>query len=413
MPIQNSFQVEKVKYSFKLSTIKYCACIILLFTLNQSLAFEISGYAGIESLGFINNPIDSQQHNHYLSAVVEPEIYHEWDNGLQSLAFVPYYRLSQHDNHRTHFDIRELTWLKVSQSWELRVGIRKEFWGVSESQHLVDIINQTDLVENSDTEDKLGQPMINLALINDWGTLDLYLLTGFRERTFPGNEGRLRSFPEINIGAARFEKQGINKHLAYALRWSHSLGDWDIGLSHFYGTSRDPSIRIKANPLAGIQLIPFYETIHQTGLDLQMTRESWLWKLEMIIRSGQEKRYFAGTGGFEYSFYNLFESAIDLGIVVEYLYDSRGAHAPMAFQDDFLIGFRFGFNDVQSTELLAGILFDRTNNTKFYNIEASRRLAENWKIELEARFFSSVPIDDPVYFLREDDHLRVELKYYF
>jgi len=58
----------------------------------------------------------------------------------------------------------------------LQVG----FWGVTEFQHLVDIINQTDLVENIDTEDKLGQPMINLALINDWGTVDLFIMPYFR-----------------------------------------------------------------------------------------------------------------------------------------------------------------------------------------------------------------------------------------
>ena len=86
-----------------------------------------------------------------------------------------------------------MNWLKVFDESELRVGLRKVFWGVTESQHLVDIINQTDLVESLDGEEKLGQPMINYALINDWGTLDLYLLPYFRERTFSGINGRLRS----------------------------------------------------------------------------------------------------------------------------------------------------------------------------------------------------------------------------
>jgi hypothetical protein len=384
-----------------------------LLCINQALAIEISGYAGVESLGFLHNPLDGQQHNHYLSSVIEPEFYHEWDEGLQSLAFVPYFRLSQHDNKRTHFDIRELTWLKVANDWELRIGIRKEFWGVSESQHLVDIINQTDLVENSDTEDKLGQPMINLALINDWGTLDLYLLTGFRERTFAGEEGRLRSFPEMNVGEERFEKHGIEKQLAYAFRWSHSIGIWDLGLSHFYGTSRDPSTIVEIDSTGEIQLIPYYEMIHQTGVDVQITQDNWLWKLESIVRSGQGKTYYAGTGGFEYTLYNMFSTGLDLGIVAEYLYDSRGSHAPVVFEDDFLAAVRLAFNDEQSTEILAGVIFDRDSNTKFYSVEASRRFGENWKLEFEARFFSSAPKNDLSYAFRKDDHLRVELRYYF
>ena len=379
----------------------------------QANELDISGYAGIESLGFFHNPLDNQQHNHYLSGSAEVEMYYEWDNGAQSVAFVPFYRLSQHDSRRTHFDVRELTWVNVAENWELKVGIRKEFWGVSESQHLVDIINQTDLVENSDTEDKLGQPMINLALINDWGTLDLYLLTGFRERTFAGHEGRLRSMPEIDMGEERYEKHGIEKHMAYAIRWSHSIGDWDLGFSHFYGMSRDPSILADVDERGAIHLTPYYEMIHQTAADIQVTKDNWLWKLESIVRSGQGKTYFAGTGGFEYTFYSVFESALDVGIVSEYLYDSRGSHAPVIFQDDFMVGVRLGFNDVQSTELLAGIIFDRTSDTKFYNIEASRRFGDNWKAELEVRLFSSAPADDPAFLLRNDDHIRFELRYYF
>lgn len=395
------------------SNLQLLLLVIFLLNVNQVLAFEISGYAGVESLGFINNPVDSQQHNHYLSVAIEPEFYHEWDGGMQSLLFVPFYRLSQHDDKRTHFDIRELTWLKAANDWELRVGVRKEFWGVAEARHLVDIINQTDVVENFDREDKLGQPMINLALINDWGTLDLYLLTGFRDRTFPGREGRLRTFPEVEVGEERYEKHGFEKHMAYAIRWSHAIGDWDIGLSHFYGTSRDPSFLIETDEAGKTRLIPYYEMIHQSALDVQLTDENWLWKLESIVRSGQGSTYFAGIAGFEYTFFNLFESALDLGLVAEYLYDSRGSHSQVALQDDFLAALRFGFNDVQSTEILAGIIFDRTNNAKFYNIEASRRLGDRWKVELEARFFSSAAKNDPSYFFRKDDHLRVELKYFF
>ncbi len=395
------------------SKLQFGLILVCFCSISPIAALEISGYSAIESLSFFHPPLDPQQHAHYLSIAIEPEFYHAWDEGLQSLVFVPYYRLSQHDSSRSHFDIRELTWLKVADDWELKVGIRKEFWGVSEAQHLVDIINQTDLVENSDTEDKLGQPMINLSLIQDWGTLDLYLLTGFQTRTFAGRAGRLRSFPAIDVDAEEFEKHGLEKHLAYAFRWSHSVANWDIGISHFYGTSRDPSLRRNIDKAGQTRLIPYYEMIHQTGLDLQLTLESVLWTLETIVRSGQGKTYFASTAGFEYSFYNLLGSALDIGIVSEYLYDSRGSHAPVVFQDDFLVALRFALNDIQSTELLAGVIFDRRHHTRFYNIEASRRLGDHWKIELEARFFSVGDNHDPAFIFRKDDHLRLELRYYF
>ncbi|MCK4492783.1 MAG: hypothetical protein KAU26_01905, partial [Methylococcales bacterium] len=345
-----------------------CWGLVLLLVIPRVKAFDFSGDIGIESLGFFHNGVDASQHNHYLSGSLEFELTHEWDKGTQSIAFVPFYRYSQHDQHRTHFDIRELTWMKTAQNWELRVGIRKEFWGVTESQHLVDIINQTDNIENTDTEDKLGQPMINLALIQDWGTIDLYLLTGFRERTFAGQEGRLRSDPKMDTGEERYEKHGIEKHLAYAIRWSHSIGDWDLGFSHFYGMSREPSIQATIDTKGTLTLRPYYEMIHQTGIEVQVTKENWLWKLESIVRSGQGKTFYAGTGGVEYSFYDVMASGVDIGFVAEYLYDSRGNHAPTPFQDDFLAAVRFAFNDTQSTEILAGVIFDRSRHTKFYSL---------------------------------------------
>lgn len=387
--------------------------LILMCVSCKISAWEISGYAGVESLGFIHNSIDSSQHNHYLSGVAEADFYHDWDEGRQSFTFVPYYRFSQHDNRRTHFDIRELTWLKASEQWELRVGIRKLFWGVTESQHLVDIVNQRDIVENFDGEDKLGQPMINFALIQEWGTFDFFLLTGFRERTFSGKEGRMRPFPEIDVGNARYEKHGIDKHMAYAMRWSHTIGDWDLGLSHFYGTNREPTLLAEADGSGQLRITPYYEMIHQTAIDVQATTDSWLWKLEAMVRSGQGKTYFAATGGIEYSFYNVQNSGMDIGIVAEYLYDSRGQSQLTIFQDDIMTALRFGFNDVQSTEILAGVIFDRTNNAKFYNIEASRRLGDCWKIEVEARFFSGTQKKDPAYLFRHDDHIRAELSYHF
>jgi len=49
----------------------------------------------------------------------------------------------------------------------LLVGINSVFWRVVESNHLVDILNQTDLIEDIDGEEKLGQPMISLSTQQD------------------------------------------------------------------------------------------------------------------------------------------------------------------------------------------------------------------------------------------------------
>jgi hypothetical protein len=203
--------------------------------------------------------------------------------------------------------------------------------------------------------------------------------------------------------------------MAYAIRWSKSIAEWDIGLSYFYGTNRTPTITPEINASGKLtQLFPYYETIHQAGLDVQYTKGSWLWKLEAIVRDGQQnKTFFAGTGGLEYTFYNVFDGGLDIGLVTEYLYDSRGRNGQTFFQDDIMAGLRFGLNDEQSTEVLAGVIFDRTSKAKFYNIEASRRFGKSFKLELEARFFSGADPHDFAFFLRQDDHIRAQLSYHF
>ncbi|HEY5703037.1 MAG TPA: hypothetical protein VIV20_06155, partial [Gammaproteobacteria bacterium] len=284
--------------------------------------------------------------------------------------------------------------------------------GVIEFQHLVDIINQTDLVENIDGEDKLGQPMLNLALINDWGTLDLFVMPWFRERSFPGTKGRLRTQPRVDTDLSRYESDAKEKHVDFAIRYSHFFGDWDIGLAHFYGTSREPRLLTTVREGEAV-LFPFYDIINQTSLDVQATKGNMLWKLEALHRSGQGETYNALAGGFEYTIVGLLGSVIDLGLLAEYHYDERGKEAPTIFDDDIALGTRFAFNDASSSELLAGLLIDKDNGGKFFNVEASRRIAARWFLEMEGRFLFDQDPGDPGFSLRRDDYVELLLTYYF
>ena len=120
----------------------------------------------------------------------------------------------------------------------MRAGVDKVFWGATEVYHLVDIINQTDNVENRDGEQKLGQPMFKVSLERDWGVLDLFLMPYFRERTFSSAEGRPRSQPRVAAELTEYENSREEYHPDVALRWSSNLGDWDLGIAHFHGTGR-------------------------------------------------------------------------------------------------------------------------------------------------------------------------------
>lgn len=376
-------------------------------------AAEWSGQIAVESRIFTESPADTRQHGDNFSGFFQPEFYHAWNQNNDTFTFVPFLRLDQNDSQRTHFDIRELTWLKVVDQLEWRVGIRKVFWGVTESQHLVDIINQTDAVENPDGEDKLGQPMLNMSYASDLGTVDIFVLPYFRERTYPGQRGRLRTIPRIDTDNPVYESSNKEKNIDYALRWAHSIGEWDIGLSYFDGTSRDPRLVPGVDSKGNSVWIPYYDLITQTGIDVQATFDKWLWKFEGIHRTGQGPTYNAATLGLEYTFYGLIDDKTDLGVVVEYLYDDRGISAPTPFQDDWMLGLRFTLNDEQSTEALFGVITDSVTDATIYYIEASRRLGESWKLTIESRSYHNIPQNDILYSYRKDDYLQIELGYFF
>lgn len=375
---------------------------------------EVSGYAAGEFRIFFHPGAFPEQEGNNLSLAVEPEFYQDWADGDQSILFVPFFRLDQNDPERTHLDIREFFWLMVGNVWEFRVGLQTVFWGVAESQHLVDILNQTDFVENPDGEDKLGQPMVTLAIIQRWGTVDLYVLPWFRERTFPGPKGRFRFPISVDRDRSIYESSAEQAHLDYAARWSHSLGPWDLGLSFFTGTSRDPNFIPGTDGSGNPVLRPVYEQIDQGSLDLQMTTGGWLWKLETLYRARMAPMdYWALVAGFEYTFWTLFDSNLDLGILAEYHYDGRGQTAITPFDDDIFLGTRLAFNDVQDTQILAGGIVDRNTGAYFFNLEGSRRLGSSWTLEVQLRAFGGAGPGEPLFSFQQDDVLQLVLARHF
>lgn len=181
-------------------------------------AVELSGSISGEYRHFLHDSPLAKPDNRQASLSFAPELFYEWDDGDQNLVFVPFLRIDSEDSERTHADIRELRWLYVADNWEFRAGVNKIFWGVTESQHLVDVINQTDLVENTDTEDKLGQPMLNLNIYKDWGTVEFYILPYFRERTFAGKDGRFRAPLVVDTDNTQYESGAKQQHIDVAVR---------------------------------------------------------------------------------------------------------------------------------------------------------------------------------------------------
>ena len=347
---------------------------------------------------------NSENYKHNLSISINSELLYE--NKASKVFIHVFARIDDQDSGRTHFDLRESYYQYLSDNFDLTLGIGKDFWGVTESSHVVDVINQVDALEDIDGDDKLGQPMARLNLFNEWGDVSLFLLPYFREKQFPNNNKRL-AYPLPVNKAANYEDSSEN-HLDHAIRYQNHFGNLDIGLSYFRGKNREP---ILINMKDQIQ--PKYFLVSRSGLEMQYTLNSWLLKVESLIQKRKSESFFSSTAGFEYTIYGLLGSH-DWGILCEYQYADKTNQLPANLSDDdVFLGMRYSLNNSKDTMILLGTIFDRQDETLISNFEFETRLPNNLKLEFEGRFFSNVHGDNVIYPIRHDDFINFKLTTYF
>ena len=392
------------------------AALCVFSSCSATAAGSWDGSIELEHRFFVENDNSTNLGHHQTSAKLEFEYFTDWNNGDDQLVFEPLIRIDEQDDERTHGDIRQLMWTHLSKNWEISAGIGRVFWGVTESQHLVDIINQTDGVENIDGEDKLGQAMIRYQHFADWGNLDLYILPYFRPRTFAGPENRLSAGFLVNNDEQIYESRNEDNNPDVAIRYKNTIGDWSLGFSWFKGTSREPDLVRFFDP-STFSTTPYYAQITQLGADIQLTTGSWLLKLEAIQRNHRDpflEDFAAFTAGAEYTFVGVFGSVFDIGGLFEYSWDERQANATGIFQDDFFVGARMAFNDTSDSQLLLGFTQDLDDSdSKGVFIEAATRIGSNLTANIEARYFESSNPQELLFGLRDDSFIQVGLEYYF
>lgn len=381
-------------------------------TLTYADKEKLSGYVALDLRVFTSDAQFNNQFNGGQSSLIlQPEFSSQTVNGTEKFSFIPFARLDNRDDNRSHADLREAYWLRSEEQWNLLVGVNRVFWGVAESNHLVDIINQTDQVDSVNGEEKLGQPMVNITTEQEWGRLSFFVMPLFRERTYPSEEGRLRSDPVV-AQEVQYESRDEQRHVDLALRYSHYIGDWDFGVYYFKGTGREPRFTSNNN-----RLIAQYDQIKQVGIDIQFTSGVWLWKFEGINRLQNNNYFNAMVGGFEYTLYQITNSAADLGLLLEYMHDSRNKISakapPVETDDDVFLAARLAMNDTQDSEMLLGVVIDRNDHSKVVSLEIKRRLDNNWKLELESRWFKDTKENTSLSQLKKDSFVALRLARYF
>jgi hypothetical protein len=297
-------------------------------------SLTIRGSLGVEMRAFTMRPAYGGQDTDLVQSSVFANAKVSWTSPNKDVVIdvAPFLRVDDTDDERTHGDLREAAVNVYSEHLDLRLGLSKVYWGVTESRQLVDIVNQSDLVEEPEGDEKLGQPMVMLrGHMADFEATAL-VLPAFRPRTFPGPEGRLRPAIAIDEDRARYESGERTGRVDLAGRLKGRIDDVDVGVSYFTGTSREPRFEFD-----GGALVPVYDVIDQAGLDVQATLNSTLLKLEAITRDGHRgagARRFSGVVlGVEHTLSQVAGTDWDLGLILEFDWDDRPRSAPPTIYD--------------------------------------------------------------------------------
>ncbi|MEM7527920.1 MAG: hypothetical protein AAF416_09590 [Pseudomonadota bacterium] len=377
---------------------------------------EFFGEIEAEGTVFFEEPQFAGQERDDVSLAGKFTFLAEWLDGDLALRFTPFGRLDLADDRRTAGDIREAKIDYNFGPWTLRAGLDTVFWGKTEAFHLIDIVNQTDLAEDIDDEDRLGQPMIRLGRLTSFGEFSAFYFPMSRIRRFPGEEGRLRFALPVNVDNPIFEPSAGRLTPSFALRYSGFVGPVDLGLHVFHGLGRDPSFRPDDE---FDELLTVYQRITQGGIDFQFTSDATLWKFEALLRGGEKNADFqdqffgAFTGGVEHTLFGIFESNADLGLIAEYAFDSRGQDALTAFQNDVILGARLALNDVSDTEVLVTAAADTQDGGISFRLEAERRFGSRFSAGLEGVGFVNQDKESFAGALADDSFLRLKLKFFF
>lgn len=389
--------------------------VIGFFCLSKAYAGEptFTPSVAAELRYFPESPAFDGQLEHFQpSVVLSGEGRWVSDDRKKRVRFEPFLRVDSQDSERTHFDMRELSYSQRFSDFDLLVGNGQIFWGVAESRNVVDIINQFDVVENNDETDKLGQPLVRIGKFTDIGRFELYYLPYFRERTFPGRDGRQRAKLVVDTDEAEYERGGEEFAGDFALRYKHQIDKFDIGAHVFYGGARAPFFEISPD---GSRLIPVYQELAQGGVDIQWTSDAWLLKFEGITANQSGDTFLSTVAGFEYTFFDVKESGIDVGLLSEVLYDGRDQNetAVNLFENDVFVGTRITWNDIEESELLAGAIVDWETGSAFSSIEYERRIGNNMKFEAEVQYLMSLDDDSPLEAVERDSNFTLRLTRFF
>ncbi len=382
-----------------MSRVAFVACLLSATTASAQLSSR--GHVGLETRAFVPDRDDATEDwGLGLSARVEMAHRHRpFREQIRAFA-----RIDTLDDER-NIVIPEEAWFGARTKWfRTRLGAQMLDWTATEAFHPADVINSRNLDSNIENAEKIGEPMYFLGVKFFQGEISGYYLPMRLAPNIPGPSSRL-SFSPVEVSGARWvDRDGAISASMFEHQWaatiSQTLGPVDVAVQVLQHNDRSQPTVVLDDALSPH---PLYHQVTHVGLTAVWPTEYLSVKLEGAYRMFDDDVDFTGyvpVAGTVPEDHAQIAVGFDFGWEWEsghestWLLEGQAVLGPddderrrlSPFQADVLIGYRHVFNDIDSKELLLGVILDVEDPEQLIvNANYRQRLSDTWSLEASLR----------------------------
>ena len=308
-----------------------------------------------------------------------------------------YYETSDHD--RNYLQLEDTYFQYNRTSFRVTVGTKIYNWSATEFFHPADVINSRSINSRVDKREKFGQPVVQADYFLDEGEISLYLFPYFIKPLLPGNKSRVRL--STNLGEERWVDhhgdQTENKFILMpGLGINQTLGDADLRI--YFLRHLDRETPVVAFEPSKLEFYPLYLMTNHLGVTYQhILPYDLIFKLEHASKFFEKTSYLVGpmseSSPKDYQMTSLsLETGISFGNGADSTFmlegqfisgvDKNTRKSLSIFQRDIMFGHRLAFNNINSSELFAGLFWDlEVRNEYIFTMSYKQRIKDSWNIE--------------------------------
>jgi hypothetical protein len=313
----------------------------------------------------------------------------------------------------------------VEQDLRVTAGREVLFWGALEVYNPVNIINRQVLTRDPFEVFKKGSYLISCSKYLESSEIQLLTTLYEQDQEFPGKESPYYIFPEFLTYDKNLITEESRKRPTGYLKYSGSTDtfyplDYALVVSNGYDSQR------LITPVGdGILRQNAYIASKFLTFDTLVVNATLL-KLEASYTDVKDvpniSDYYQVGAGIEHTLEQVYRGW-DMGLISEYyLYKTTDKNKSddlrlfQSFQNDLFLGFRLTFNDVASSEIVGGGIFDLEYDGEYSLFaEFNTRVFDMFTLSADIRKIVPNTEGIPTVYELIGDHLRITLnvKYHF